>query len=278
MAVIDAILNLVCVLLWLNWRSQKFPNPATLSGITLATALRSAGPPATRTWSSPGMLIAVLLIRAVAYHEIGSAVNWTATLQLGALSLPFRSDRFMRIILFSTLSFGVWLFGCYVWLMLLSVVNRGLPSNDPQQRLVRGLLGLAEWWPSAVKLLMPAMVAAFGWIFVNPLLYKMGLIPASVSEWQLICQALLLACATCLLWKYLLVGLFLIHLINSYLYLGNHPVWQYISHSANRLLKPFRILPLRLVKVDFAPVIAIPLVLAAAEALALWLPKLYQRL
>ncbi len=276
MAVIDAILNLVCVLLWLNWRAQKLPNPAAVSGITLATALRAAGPPAARNWSSLGMLFAVLFIRAIAYHEIGSAVNWIATLQLGALSLPFRSDRFMRIILFSTLSFGVWLFGCYVWLVLLSVVNRDLPSNDPQQRLVRGLLGLVEWWPFAVKLLLPAMVAAFGWIFVNPLLYKMGLIPASVSEWQLICQALLLACATCLLWKFLIVGLLFIHLINSYLYLGNHPAWQYISHTANQLLKPFRILPLRFARIDFAPLIAIPVVLASAEALELALPELYQ--
>src|SRR5262245_56755859 len=103
MDIIDWILNLACVLLWLNWRSIRFTAVAQPIGVSLVGTLRRAEPLRTPRWSSLAALLAILFIRGLFYFQIGSAVNWTPTLQLGAVALPFRSDHFPRMVLFSIL-------------------------------------------------------------------------------------------------------------------------------------------------------------------------------
>ena len=55
-------------------------------------------------------------------------------------------------------------------------------------------------------------------------------------------------------WKYFIVGILLLHLLNSYVYFGNHPFWNFVNATARNLLYPLRWLPLRVGKVDFAAV------------------------
>src|SRR4029434_3648575 len=100
MDVIDWILNLACVLLWLNWRSIRFTTVPQSIGVSLAGTLRRAEPIRAPRWSSLAALLAILFIRSLFYFQIGSAVNWTPTLELGAVALPFPSDHFQHSALF----------------------------------------------------------------------------------------------------------------------------------------------------------------------------------
>src|SRR5262249_41171913 len=125
------------------------------------------------------------------YFQIGSAVNWTPTLQLGAVALPFRSDHLPRMLFFSLFGFGLWLFGLYSWLLLLSAVNEQTPDTDPWQRLIRFHLGKAEGTPALVKLLLPAVAAMLFWIAMYPLLAQLEIIPRAQTELELFGQAAL---------------------------------------------------------------------------------------
>src|SRR5436305_2141411 len=89
MAVIDFILNIASLLLWLNWRSLKFDPLATTSAASLAGTLKRAAPRRVKRWHFAAALAAVLFFRAWLYWQIGSAVNWTPSLPLGAIALSF---------------------------------------------------------------------------------------------------------------------------------------------------------------------------------------------
>src|SRR5437870_5797493 len=101
---LNLLLNVVALLLWFNWRSGglKTPLPGTVS---LAATLQRVEIIEPQRWFSFGCLLALLLIRPLLYCQIGSKVNWTARLDLTAITLPFRSDLLGRMYLFSTLSF-----------------------------------------------------------------------------------------------------------------------------------------------------------------------------
>ena len=80
-----------------------------------------------------------------------------------------------------------------------------------------------------------------------------------------------------LAWKFLLVALLLLHLLNSYVYLGNHPFWLFVNTSARRLLWPLTWLPLRFGRADFTPLAGIALVFFAGEYGPPGLTLLFQR-
>ncbi len=68
------------------------------------------------------------------------------------------------------------------------------------------------------------------------------------------------------------------HLLNSYIYFGKHPLWPYVNAEAQTLLSPLRAMPLRVGKVDFAPVVGIVLVFLLAELAGRGLVLLYGKL
>jgi uncharacterized protein YggT (Ycf19 family) len=278
MDVIDWILNLACVLLWLNWRSLRPARSTAPSGVTLASALKPLKPGAGRNIPSLTMLLGILFFRSLFYHQLGSSVNWTPALNLGAMVVPFRSDHLPRILLFSFLHFGVWLFGLHTWLLLLSVLNTKTSGPNPVQRLARAHLGSMDRWSAGWKLAAAPLAAFSLWIVLHPAMVRTGLLPAQISAGRIVEQGILLSIATVLLWKHVLLGILVAHLANSYLYLGDATLWQFASDIAGRLLRPLQRLPLRIGRMDFAPLIAISLVIAASEALQFWLPKINQRL
>src|SRR5262245_9570920 len=105
MSSVDFILNIVGLLLWFNWRGARFDplnrsTPATLTG-----TLRRAEPLRFKLWFFPLILIALLALRALFYHQLGPEVKWTPALDLGAISLSFRSDLQNVMFLYSALSF-----------------------------------------------------------------------------------------------------------------------------------------------------------------------------
>jgi len=278
MGLIDFILNLAGLLIWLNWRALRFPLPATQLSRSLLGTLRRAEPGRGRHWRYLLALAALLFLRALLYWEIGSAVHWTPHLNLGAISLPFRSDSGGRMLLFSMLSFLVVLATLYFWLLLLSMVNRAVPDTDSLQRLVRLHLGWVERWPAPLKLVLPPLATLLLWVLFSGPLTRLGIVPPPASMGHTFQLGLVIGLATFLTWKYLVAGVLLLHLLSSYVFLGKSPLWTFINTTARHLLWPLRWLPLRLGRVDLAPPAGIVLVFLAAEFAPRWLTELYQKL
>ena len=74
-------------------------------------------------------------------------------------------------------------------------------------------------------------------------------------------QCLLIGVSVYVSLKFLLPALLLLHVVASYVYLGNSPVWDFVSTTSQNLLAPFKGLGLLFGKVDVAPLIAIGLII-----------------
>jgi uncharacterized protein YggT (Ycf19 family) len=276
MAIIDFILNLAGLLLWLNWQSVRLDPLTKAAPATLTGTLRRAVPNRLKRWHFLGALGGLLFLRTVFYWQIGGAVNWTARLNLGITSIPFQSDFFRRMLLFSILSFALILAVFYLWLLFFAVVNRNL--HDPFQKLVRLTLGRASQWANWILLLLPLLGAIFVWLALSPLLARMNLLPGSTSLTQRIEQGAVLGLGAFLTWKFLVGAVLGLYLVSSYIYLGNHPFWNFINLTARQMLRPLRRLPLEIGKADFTPVLGIVLVFLMAEGAERGLMALFSRL
>lgn len=277
MGIIDFILNLACVLLWFNWQSARLAQAAPSSPVSLLATLKRAEPRPNRGWLSLSFLLVVLALRSLFYWNAGAAWNWTARLNLGVITLSFRSDHLTRMLLFSALSFLLVLGTLYAWLLLLSLVNHRLPADDPIQRLVRLHLGWVERWAALFKVALPFLAAALAWILGSPVLARFGIVPPPLGLARLVQEGLLLGLASYLLWKPILLAICGLYLLNSYVYLGKSKLWRFLNSTGSNLLKPLRFLPVRLGKLDFSPLLAIGLILVLSHWLARWLPRLFQR-
>lgn len=182
------------------------------------------------------------------------------------------------MLLFSFLSFAVVLGGLYAWLLLLSVINRKVPNDEPFQKLVRVHLGWVENWPPAVKLFLPMIVVGLLWGFGSPALVRMGIVPAPVSPTHVWQQALVLGATSFLVWKVLLIALCVLYMLNSYVYMGKSHFWAYVNITGLNLLTPLRRWPLRVGKFDLSPVLAILFVLFAAPWAGFFLRNVFLRL
>lgn len=278
MSLIDFILNLAGLLLWLNWLSLRFDPLARTSAASLIGTLRKADPAGPKRWKFLAGMAALVVFRALIYCGIGPSMNWTPNLELGVITLPFRSDLLWRVLLFSALDLTLMIAIFYLWLLLLSLANSNVPDTDPLQKLVRLHFRWVERWPKAIKLLLPLLVTGLFWMGLHPLLMRMAIVPRTKGPVQLLEESVVIGLGTYLAWKYLIAGILMLHLLNSYVYLGNHAFWSYINTTARNLLVPLRWLPMRLGRVDFGPLLAIALVFLIAEFSGRWLTTLYARL
>ena len=276
MGLIDFILNLAGLLLWLNWRAAKVDPLGKRTPATLIGTLRRAEPRTLGRWRLPTVLGALLVLRAVFYWQIGSAFKpvWAGRLDLGVIELSFRSDFFARMLLFSLCSFALILAVFYLWLLLLSI----LTGPEPFHALVRTQLGLVDRWPRPVKWILPLVVTATVWWLASWPLAGVQVIPPPGSPIRQFAGALLIGLSSYLAWKFLIGALLALHLLNSYIYFGKHPFWNYVNATAQTLLRPLGKIPLRVGRVDFAPVVGIALVFLIAEMMGYLLIWLYERL
>lgn len=266
MSWVDFILNIAGLLLWLNWRAGTIDPLGKRTPATLVGTLRQAAPSRAGRWNMPIFLGALLFCRAVLYWQIGSALRWAGTLNLGVISPAFfmKTDWFGRALLFSVLSFFVALGILYSCLLLLSLLKGPKPIHD----FVRLQLGRIDDWPALVKLASPFVVAAIVWWSVSWELVRLGIIPQPLSEAARIGESLIIAVQSYLVWEFPAIALLGLHLLNNYIYFGRHPVWNYADVTANTLLWPLRRLkwlPLRIGKLDLTPVVGIAIAFFAAE-------------
>ncbi|MGH7951260.1 MAG: hypothetical protein ACREFE_04990 [Limisphaerales bacterium] len=274
MALVDFILNFAGLLLWINWRSMKFDPLNKRAPATLVGTLRRAAPSRFRQWYLPAAIGALLFLRALFYWQIGSAGGWIGKLDLGIAMFFFRSIFFGKIFLFSILSFGQTLGIFYLCLLLLSILS----GPEPVHQLARIQLGDIDRWPRWLKFILPLTATALLWWLTSWLLEWLQIIPKSISAAQRIEESLVIGLSSYLVWKFVIGALLVLHLLNSYIYFGKSPVWNYINAASQTLLWPLRKIPLIVGKVDFSPAVEIAIVFFVAELAERGLVFLYGRL
>ena len=259
---IDFILNFCLLLLWLNWRTMGFarlrPSIATHS---LMSGLKVTQPQTgINRWAYLILLVALLSLRSFFYNSVGPAVQWAPTLDFGPIGIAFRSDFMNRATLFSMLSFGKFLAVFYVFLIVLSAVNVRLPEFDPIQSWVRMHLGAIERLPSAAKLLAPFVLGAVIWAGLSAMFAGLEMAPPGESATKAIKEAAIMGLYAYFPLKYFLFAILGAHVVNSYVYLGNHEALNFIDSTARNLTIPLRWLTLG--KIDLAPIAGIVLIVA----------------
>jgi uncharacterized protein YggT (Ycf19 family) len=274
MGLIDFILNLAAVLLWLSWRSIRFDPLARTKPATLVGTLRRAEPLRVKGWQLLAGLAALLVLRALVYRQLGSEADWTPRLDLFFIVLAFPSrpppGHLLPALLFSLLSFVRMLIICYFWLLAVVIINRRVTDTDPVQKMLRLHFGPLARWPRTVQVLLPLVLIAGLWMAVHPLLVHFEITNGVRSVTRLAEQGLLMGVALWFTLQYLLPVFLLLHLAASYVYFGSSPLWDFVGATARNLLAPLRWLPLRIGRVDFAPLAAVMLILLVLH----WLPNL----
>jgi hypothetical protein len=237
MGLIDFILNLAGMLLWLNWRAARFNPLNRRTPATLMGTLRPAVTASQSRWPLLAFITALLLLRGVFYRLISSLVStWTGVVDLQVIVLSFRSDSILRMLEFSFFSFGVTLGIFYSWLLLLSA----LAGPEPLHRLIKVQIGRVDAWPAWVKLVLPVAVTAVLWLPASWLLAEIRVFPHSISVSDKLEKSVVIGLGQCLTWKYPIGAILILHLLNTYIYFGKHPFWNYIGAVAEKLLRPLR--------------------------------------
>ena len=278
MSLIDFILNLAGLLLWFNWRAARLdplarPTPATLVG-----TLRRAETTRLLRGLSLAALFGLVCGRAFFYRLLGPAVDWTANLDLGAITLFFRTDRFWLMLLYSSLSFLRALTLIYFFLLAVSMFNRNANAPDLISRLIRLQLRRVPAWPIYVQLALPVVLAAAVWPGLHALLSYAKITGPLPLLGPLILQGCLIGLGIYLSLKYLIPALLFVDLISRYIYFGSGPFWEFLSTTARNILAPLDRLPLRVGRVDLAPLAGIALSLLLLHALPrLVLHELHKR-
>lgn len=278
MPVLDFILNCAALLLWLNGRSRRLTNLPSVPGIALIATLKSAQRRSAERWPSNLVLAVLLSARAILYWQVGTSARWMPTIPLGPITLHFRNDMFMPMLLFSLLGFLLFFAVFYFSLMFLAAVNRGERENNAWLALIRAHLGPLARWPAPVLLLTPLVVTFLLWLALGPAFGWLQVAAPTSSFNQLAKQALVIGLSAWLPWAYLIGAVFTLHFLASYVYFGRAPFWNFIHAIARQLLRPFAPLPLRLGKLDLAPLLGLALMIAIIIFAPQGLTWLYQRL
>lgn len=247
-----------------GWRSGPFPNVHSL--------------PAGGRWVFLAALAVLLTGRGWLYWQLGREVDWIAALDLGAVRLDFHSGRPGRMEVFSLVSFALFLGAYFAWLLLLAALSRANAPPHPWHRAITGQLGWLNRLPAPVALLLPVLLLGSAWAAGHPLLADAGLVAPARHPAHLVQQAGVVGLGAVLVWEPLVVGVLLLHLLNSHLYLGNHELLRGVSHTGRQLLRPLARLPLRTSRFDFTPVLGLGLALAGFALLRAGLIRLFQRL
>jgi len=271
MGIVDFILNLAGLLLWLNWRAEKADPVGKRRPATLIGTLRRADAGG-RNWQIPAIIAGLILLRALLYRQIGSETSWPAKLDLGIIELSFRSTYFWPMFFFSVFSFieTLWIF--HLWLLLLSLLN----GPPPVHNFVRVQLGALDRWARETRWILPFVATAALWWTASWLLAWLNVIPRPISAAHRLEQSLVMGLAAYLAWEFIAVLLLVLHLLNSYIYFGKQPFWNYVNVAAQTLLSPLKRIPLRVGKVDFTPVVGIVLVFLLAGMAEQFLISLYR--
>jgi uncharacterized protein YggT (Ycf19 family) len=267
-SLVDFILNLVGMLLWWSWLAIGISDATRRGGgLSLVSTLKRAEPHPPRRWAPLFFLWVLLVGRSVVYWQMAPPAT-EGSVHLGAVQLWFRGESLLLMVVYSLVSFSQFLGIYYLWLLLAAIINSPVPDSDPVHRMVRMQLGRLTRLPSGLLLWLPLVGGALllRWPFNQLGLYAP--VPPLEKAWQ---QSLIFGFGLYLAWQYFIAGLLLVHLVNSYVYLGNSPVWLYLAGTGRQLLRPLRWLPLTYGRADFSALVGIVVVLVAGYYGGRWL-------
>jgi uncharacterized protein YggT (Ycf19 family) len=271
MSSIDLLLNIAGLLLWLNWRSFAYDPLLKTSPATLVGTLKRTDQTRFKRWQILLAIGSLLLVRALFYWQLGPTTDWTPKIDLLVVVLPFQTNFFSTALLFSVCSFVRSLTVLYFWFLALAVVGRGLEETEPLNRLIRLQLGRVSRLPRVAQIAIPFLLVTLLWAAMHPVMVHANTITPAKSWLHLLGQGALISAALYLSLKYLLPPLLLVYLVISYVYVGRSPLWDYITAISQRLLRPFRGIPLRFARIDFGPLVAAAFILVALDALPKYL-------
>lgn len=245
-------------LAWYLWASAfVFPRYAVKSSqpLTLLSTLRAETPQSFgRVFALSGLLV-LLGLRAVGYWNFSQDPFAHLSVDFGVLVVSFKTDSLAHMGLYSVGSFLVFLLIYYTWVVGLSVTNRQRARVDSIENLIdQQIGGIASWHP-ANKVGALFGVGVVLWIVFGILLHLASVLPEEWSPLAVIWQSPFVALSLTLWVAKVIFALIALHFLNSYVYLGEHPVWAYIDKTAKVYLTPFRRLPLVVGRFDFAPIV-----------------------
>jgi hypothetical protein len=258
MAWVDNLLNLAGLLLALAAWAGRNDGGRRLPAATLAGTLRPAATATDRVgWLWVGVL-GVCLVRGLLGWLVGGGSDWTPRLNLGVLSVSFpvlpgwRGLGLME--LYAVLSFGVWVTVFWAWMVLLSCAGQRVCEGNPVYVLVRRFAGPVARWPCGVRLVFPVVWVGGVWLVLEPVLAGLGLLPRPAAwPWRGY-QALVLGLGCWRLWVPLVTGLLVLYWVNLYVYFGRHSIWDFLARVGRRWMGWLGWLPLRVARMDLAPV------------------------
>lgn len=277
MAFFNLLLDLVALVLGLSVLGVGSGGPVHKAG-TLLGNLKPAESRRQRSWKPLMALAALLLLRPLLYaplaEVLGTVPEWSPT----PASVPFRPDFFVRLLAFSCLSFLWTLILFLAWMLALSALSRACREPATWGRFFHETLGPLARLPVVVALLIPTIAAGLVWFVGRWPLSGLGVLPPVQNLDQLAQQSLLVAAGIWLSVRWLLTSLLVLRMVNTYVYLGAHPFWDFIHQVGGVLLVPLRWLPLQIGKLDFSPLLMAAFILAVGWGYERGLVELYLRL
>ncbi|MFZ9854612.1 MAG: YggT family protein [Limisphaerales bacterium] len=263
MAFINLLLDLVVLVLGLSVLGIGTRAPTHRAG-TLLGNLKPAESRPTRSWKPVALLVVLLFLRPFLYRilsdVLGEIPSWNAI----PASIPFRPDSFLRLLLFSWVSFLWTLIHFLCWVLLLSALSKACRDPANWNRFFEELIGPLVRCPLPLSLLLPGLAAGLLWLTLRWPLRMMAIAPAPASTAALLEQSILVGLGVWVSIRWLLGGLLLLRLINTYVYLGNNPFWDFVHQIGGIPLLPFRRLPLQIGKLDLSPLLAAAVVFLVA--------------
>jgi uncharacterized protein YggT (Ycf19 family) len=124
--------------------------------------------------------------------------------------------------------------------------------------------------PMVAMLLTPGVLGMLLWLAVGWPLGQLGLYRPSPTLEMLWQQALVFGLGTYLVWQYFVILLLVVHLFNSYVYLGKAPFWHFLAFTGRNALRPTRWFPLTFGRFDLMPLLVIGLALFTGYHWSSW--------
>lgn len=153
---------------------------------------------------------------------------------------------------------------------LVAALHRPLTEKDGLTREIRRRMGWVAMLPAVVLLALPVIMLGLAWLGLGWMAAQVGLVPALHGGRHLVQQAGVVGLGAVLIWRWLLTVVLLLYFVNSYVFFGASPVWDFIHHTGARLCRPLAFL--RLGRLQLAPLVWLALVWLAVGILGTGLP------
>ncbi|MCS1407500.1 MAG: hypothetical protein M2R45_00658 [Verrucomicrobia subdivision 3 bacterium] len=257
MEIVNILLNFVGLGLWVG--AFVLPRYAVRSSrpLTLLSTLRSETPSGHERFLMVGFLIGLLGLRALGYWNFSTPGALPPSVDFGVLSVSFRLDSLVHMLTYSVSSFVVFIYLYHLWALGLSFTCRHGGRIDSIENLVNQQLGGVAFWHPGWKVLLSVVGGVGLWIVARSILIVIEALPRDWSFFVIVTQSAVVVASLWLSFLIVVIVVLFLHLLHSYVYLGEQAIWVFTDRIAKVYLLPFRRLPLLLGRFDFAPIFGI---------------------